>query len=122
MISVIIVLALLLGAEPKGALLHTAPAQAKANEAFTVEGSLEVSGLDFKELVLLYRGPGQDYVEVKMSAQYGDLWRGVIPASRMVPPGVEYYVEGRTKKNGERVPLFKTATKPARVLVLEKTD
>lgn len=113
----VVLTAWLLGAEPKAQLVHSAPASAKANEPLTVEGSLESGGYDFKELVVLYRGPGQDYVEAKMTRQYGDLWRAIVPAARMSPPGVEYYVEARTKK-GERVPLFKTATKPARVLVL----
>ncbi len=119
----ILITALICSAEPKAALLHSAPAQAKPNEALTVDGTLQVTGHEvkepvFKELVVLYRGPAQDYVEAKMTLQYGDLYRGVIPPARMTPPGVEYYVEGRTKK-GERVPIFMTAAKPARVLVLK---
>lgn len=106
--------ALLLAADAKPAFQHSAPAQAKPNEPLQVDGSL--TGGEFKDVILLYRGPGQDYVEAKMEIQYGDLYRAVIPAARMVPPGVEYYVEGR--KNGERIPLFMTARKPARVLVL----
>ncbi|MBL8952739.1 MAG: hypothetical protein JNK82_18305 [Myxococcaceae bacterium] len=112
---------MLISADPRAQLLHTARTEAKANEALRIEGSLENHGFVFKELVVLYRGPGQEYAESKMELQYGDLWRGSIPAARMTPPGVEYYVEGRTK-TGERVPLFMTARKPARVLVLSPEE
>ena len=112
---------LLISADPRAQLLHTAQVSAKANEALRVDGSLENRGFAFKELVVLYRGPGQEYAESKMELQYGDLWRGAVPAARMTPPGVEYYVEGRTK-SGEHVPLFMTARKPARVLVLSPEE
>ena len=78
-------------------------------------------GFDWKEVVILFRGPGQEYLEAKMELQYGDLYRGTIPAARMVPPGIEYFVEGRTR-TGERVPLFMTQKKPARVIILSAED
>src|SRR5204862_2616603 len=65
------------------------------------------------------RGPGQEYAESRMELQYGDLYRGFIPSARMVPPGIEYFIEGRTR-GGDRVPLFMTAKKPARVIVLSQ--
>ncbi|MBS1152495.1 MAG: TonB-dependent receptor, partial [Myxococcaceae bacterium] len=103
-------------AEPKAALLHNAPRDWKAGEVFQVDGSLTGSTA-FDKLVLRYRGPGEEYVDVKMELQYGDLYRGTIPAARMRPPGIEYYVEGVTE-SGERVAIFSSAGKPSRVLVL----
>jgi hypothetical protein len=108
--------ALLLLAAPKGAFLHTPPAQARANEPLLVDGSLAAEE-PYDEVVLLYRGPGQEYVSTQMTLQYGDLYRGVIPGDRMQAPGVEYYVEGRSKLR-DRTPIFMSARKPARVLVL----
>ncbi|MBI3183025.1 MAG: TonB-dependent receptor [Myxococcales bacterium] len=104
------------GAEPKPSLLHTAPTQAKPGEQLQIEGSL-VNGAKIDKVVIRVRGPGEEYADLRMELQYGDLFRGYIPASRMVPPGVEYYVEGFTF-SGDRVMLFSSAAKPARVLVL----
>lgn len=112
---------LLIGADPTTPeFVHTAPKFAKPDAPLQVEGTL-VGGDKFERIVLLYRGPGEDYVEVKIEPAYGDLYRATIPAKRMAPPGVEYYVEGRTKK-GKRVPLFMTAPKPARVYALYPED
>ncbi len=107
---------LALAADSKPTFQHSAPATAKPNVALTLDGSL-AAGAPFEKIVLLYRGPGEEYVETTMKPQYGDLLRAVIPPARMVTPGIEYYVEGRTKQ-GERIALFMTAGKPARVLVL----
>lgn len=96
-------------------LLHTAPAQAEAHQPLRLDGNL-VGGGRITELLLRYRGPGEPYVEVSMERQYGDLYRGTIPGEHMVPPGIEYYVEG-VNAGGQRVPLFMTAARPARVMV-----
>ncbi len=103
-------------AEPKAALIHTFPKEWKAAEPLEVDGSL-VGGTAFDKVVLRYRGPGEEFVDAKMELQYGDLYRGSIPAARMRPPGIEYYVEG-ISEGGERTALFMTAGKPARVFVL----
>jgi hypothetical protein len=97
-------------------MLHTPPLQNAPNTPLTVEGSL-VNGGSVDRVVIRYRGPAEDYVELPMEFKYGDLYRGVIPAARMIPPGVEYYLEGITTA-GQRIPLFMTAGKPARVFVM----
>src|SRR5438552_10262852 len=105
-------------ADGKPGLLHTPAQTAKANEAHPIEGSL-VNAQTIDKVIIKYRGPGEDYSDARMELQYGDLFRGSIPAAQMAPPGVEYYVEGLTFE-GARVPLFASATKPARVLVLRE--
>ncbi|HEX8436173.1 TonB-dependent receptor plug domain-containing protein, partial [Archangium sp.] len=102
--------------EQQSSLLHTAPAQAEPGVALVVDGVLAGTQRILR-VVIRYRGPGEPYSEMPMELQYGDLYRGVIPAMNMVPPGVEYYVEGFTP-SGDRVPLFKSATRPARVIVV----
>ncbi|WP_434379923.1 TonB-dependent receptor plug domain-containing protein [Melittangium boletus] len=94
-------------------LLHSPPTEAKAGEALVLDGVLSGSQR-ITRVVLRYRGSGEPYTEVPMELEYGDLYRGSIPASSMAAPGVEYYMEGFTA-GGERVPLFKSATRPARV-------
>ncbi len=110
------VVSLQVAAQTKPSLLHTAPEQASPNEPLRVDGNL-VNGGSIERVVIRYRGPGDEYADVRMELQYGDLYRGFIPAERMVPPGVEYYVEGVTS-DGRRIPLFASAGKPARVLVI----
>jgi hypothetical protein len=111
---------LLLGADPKAEFVHTAPKFAKPDAPLQIEGTL-VGAEKFTSIVLLYRGPGEEYVELKIEPAYGDLYRATIPAKRMAPPGIEYYVEGRTKQ-GRRIPIFMTAPKPARVYALYPED
>ncbi|WP_342374449.1 TonB-dependent receptor [Myxococcus stipitatus] len=96
-------------------LLHSAPPRAQANSPLRLDGTL-VEGGRILEMFVRYRGPGEPFARVQMERQYGDLYRGVIPAEHMVPPGVEYYVEGLTA-DGERISLFQSAERPARVLV-----
>jgi len=103
-------------AQPKAALLHSAPREWKPNEVLLIDGSLAGTST-FAKLVVRYRGPGEEYVDLQMELQYGDLYRGTIPATRMRPPGIEYYVEG-VSESGERTPIFMSAAKPARVLVM----
>jgi hypothetical protein len=98
----------------------TAPLQAPARKALMVEGSL-VNGDAVHQVVIRYRGPAEDYSETPMQPQYGDLYRGAIPAALLVHPGVEYYIEGVTA-DGQRVALFMSARKPARVFVDTSPD
>jgi outer membrane receptor protein involved in Fe transport len=94
-------------------LLHTPPAQAPAGQPLVVDGVL-TGTQRIVRVVIRYRGSGEPYAEMPMELQYGDLYRVTLPASAMKAPGVEYYMEGFTSA-GERVPLFKSATRPARV-------
>ena len=82
-------------AAEKASFLHTSPKDWRPNEVFQVDGSLAGS-VAFEKLVVRYRGPGEEYVDVRMELQYGDLYRGTIPAAKLRPPGIEYYVEGVT--------------------------
>ncbi|WNG36233.1 TonB-dependent receptor [Archangium violaceum] len=114
--ALVLFAALPVHAQEQSSLLHTAPAQAEPGVALVVDGVL--SGTQrMTRIVLRYRGPGEPYSEATMELQYGDLYRGIIPAVSLVPPGVEYYVEGFTQ-GGERIPLFKSATRPARVIIV----
>ncbi|MDY7228318.1 TonB-dependent receptor domain-containing protein [Hyalangium rubrum] len=118
--STLLVLVLLVAlpapAEEQAVLLHTAPSRAEADQPLKLEGTLVDDANRMSELVIRYRGPGEQYTDTPLERQYGDLYRGAIPAEHMVPPGVEYYVEG-ILKSGERVPLFQTSARPTRVLV-----
>ncbi len=80
-----------------------------------LDGTL-VEGARILEMQVRYRGPGEPFARVPMERQYGDLYRAVIPPEHMVPPGIEYYVEGLTA-DGERIAIFQSASRPARVLV-----
>ncbi|ATB48657.1 membrane protein [Corallococcus macrosporus DSM 14697] len=96
-------------------LLHSPPERAEPRVALQLDGTL-VEGRRVLELYVRYRGPGEPYARRPMEREYGDLYRAVIPAEHVIPPGIEYYVEGLTA-DGERVPLFQSASRPARVLV-----
>lgn len=101
-------------ADGRATFAHTPPADAPLSQAFTIEGSL--IGGTFAKVLARVRGGGDDYEDYTLELQYGDLYRGTVPGSRMVPPGIEYYVEGVTS-SGDRVALFATAAKPIRVMV-----
>ncbi len=107
--------AALAGPPAHPALTHHAPAVWQPNTPLRVDGNLD-SSIAFSKLTLRYRGPGEDWVDAPMALQYGDLWRATIPAARLTPPGVEYYVEG-VDADGQHVELFMSAAKPARVIV-----
>ena len=118
LIAVVVLAASTGRAEEQAVLLHSAPAKAEANKALRLEGTLVDDARRISELIVRYRGPGEPYAEMSLERQYGDLYRGTIPAEHMVPPGVEYYVEGVLKAGGgERVPVFQSAARPARVIV-----
>lgn len=95
--------------------LHTAPAEATPGEPLTLEGSLV--GGDATKLIVKVRGPGEAWEEYVLELQYGDLFRGALPASRMLPPGIEYYVEAENRA-GDRVPVFASAKQPVRVIII----
>ncbi len=103
-------------AQEQAALVHSAPPRAEANRPLRIEGTLIDEARRFTGLIIRYRGPGEPYASEPMARQPGNLFRGAIPAERLVPPGVEYYVEG-TLKNGRRVPVFQSEARPARVIV-----
>lgn len=106
--------ALVASAQNRAQFVHTPPAEAPLSQSLTFEGSLV--GGSFSKLVLRVRGGGDDYEDYTLELQYGDLYRGTVPASRMVPPGIEYYVEG-VSASGDRTAIYATANKPIRVLV-----
>lgn len=98
----------------QAAFVHTAPTEAKAGQPLVIEGSL-VNG-SFSKLVLRVRtGATGDFEDVPLELQYGDLYRASVPSSMLVPPGIEYYVEGSA--SGERTPIFASAARPVRVIV-----
>jgi outer membrane receptor protein involved in Fe transport len=115
LLALVLLVALPVYSQEQSSLLHNAPEQAEPGQALVVDGVLTGTQRILR-MVLRYRGAGEPYTESPMELQYGDLYRGMIPAMHMVAPGVEYYVEGFTP-GGERVPLFKSATRPARVLI-----
>lgn len=101
-------------AQSQGSFVHTAPTEAKQGQPLLIEGSL-VSG-DYSKLFLRVRTGGTgDFEDVPLELQYGDLYRGSVPSSMMVPPGIEYYVEGST--TGVRTAIFASASRPIRVIV-----
>ncbi len=101
-------------AEPKAGFLHTPPAEAKAQTELLIEGSL--TGDAMSTVSVKVRAPGKAFESYPLELQYGDLYRGSIPAARLVPPAIEYYLEGTTKL-GEVVSLFASSAKPVKVIV-----
>ncbi|MFE8599643.1 TonB-dependent receptor domain-containing protein [Archangium violaceum] len=116
LLALVLLTALPVLAQEQATLLHNAPEQAAPGVALVIDGVL-TGTQRIMRMVIRYRGPGEPYAEAPLELQYGDLYRGSIPASSLTPPGVEYYVEGFAP-GGERVPLFKSATRPARVVVV----
>ncbi|WIG97870.1 TonB-dependent receptor [Myxococcus sp. SDU36] len=114
LLSLVLIMAVPGRAEEPG-LLHSPPERAEPRVALQLDGTL-VEGRRVLELYVRYRGPGEPYARRPMEREYGDLYRAVIPAEHVVPPGIEYYVEGLTA-DGQRVPLFQSASRPVRVLV-----
>jgi outer membrane receptor for ferrienterochelin and colicins len=105
-----------LAAEQRATMLHTAAAHATPGEQLQIDGSLAPGNEQVKKVVLKFRGPGEDYAEAPMEIQYGDLYRGFLPARAVRHPAVEYYIEAITA-DGSRIAIFQTASKPARVTV-----
>lgn len=94
--------------------LHSPPAEAVAGVALKIEGSL-LSG-SFTKLVVRYRA-GAIWDESELELQYGDLYRGIIPAGQVTAPQVSYYIEAVTS-SGDRVQLLGSQGKPMKVKVL----
>jgi hypothetical protein len=113
--GLLVVLAAPAVAEKRASFLHTPPLDAAIKKPLTLEGELD-NGDAIQKVVIRYRGPAEDYAEAAMELKYGDLYRGEIPAAKMIPPGVEYYIEG-VAASGERRALFTTAANPNRVFV-----
>lgn len=102
-------------ADSRATFLYTPPVEAPMGTPFKVEGNL--SGGSFSRVVVKVRGPGEPWEDYELALQYGDLYRATLPASRMVPPGIELYVEG-VSGSGSATPLFATAARPARVIIV----
>lgn len=102
------------GGQPKATFSHTPPAEATPNEPLVLEGSLIGSGIG--RLYVRVRGPGEPWEAYPLELQYGDLYRVSLPASRIVPPAIEYYIEGTTSGE-DRVALFANGARPVRVMV-----
>lgn len=104
--------AVALGAE-RPLLLHTPPVDVAVGVPMEIDGSL-LHGSQVDQVVLHYRTGGGEFREAKMELQYGDVFRGVIPADRVMPPSVEYFVDGVTVR-GEHLPLLGSAVRPVRL-------
>lgn len=109
------VLSATVAAEPRATFLHDAPTEAPLSKPFVLEGTL--AGASFSKVIARVRGPGEPYEDHVLELQYGDLYRGTLPASRMVPPGIEYYFEG-VNADGDRTAIFASANQPVRVIVI----
>ena len=102
-------------AEPRATFLHDAPSDAPVSKPLVLEGTL--AGATFSKVIARVRGAGESYEDFPLELQYGDLYRGTLPASRMVPPGIEYYFEG-VNADGDRTAIFASASQPVRVIVI----
>jgi hypothetical protein len=118
--AALVSLALAASAGGRPVLQTSVPLEAPEHRPLVIEGTL-VDGDAVRQVVIRYRAPAEDYEEVPMALQYGDLYRGAIPAHRMLAPGVELYVEGLLT-SGERVALYSSAKTPARVFVGARPD
>ena len=105
-------------AEPRATFLHDPPSEAPVSKPLVLEGT--VAGVSFSKVIARVRGAGEAYEDFALELQYGDLYRGTLPASRMVPPGIEYYFEG-VNADGDRTAIFASAAQPVRVIVLGDT-
>lgn len=101
-------------AEPRVGFLHTPPAELRAGLDFSVEGSL--TGEPLSTLSVKVRTLTKSWESFPLELQYGDLYRGSIPGSRIAPPALEYYLEGTTRV-GEVIALFGSQARPVRVTV-----
>lgn len=113
-LSVLLLLSATAWAE-KASFIHDPPTEAELSKPLSLEGTL--AGGNFSKVIARVRGPGESYEDYPLELQYGDLWRGTLPASRMVPPGIEYYFEG-VSADGDRTEIFASAKQPVRVIVI----
>ena len=84
----LVVLASTALAQSRATFIHTSPVDAPLSQSLTIEGSL-VGGTFAKVEARVRNGGTGEFEDFPLELQYGDLYRGTIPASRMVPPGVE---------------------------------
>lgn len=96
-------------------LLHSPRAEIQAGHPLVIDGTLIGTAVD--RLTLHYRAPGGTWRETPMELQYGDLFRATVPGDQVVPPRVEYFIDG-TGYSGQHFELFRSALKPARVEVI----
>lgn len=101
--------------ESPPSFLHT-PVSEAPMEPLLLQGT--VRGGTFAKVVARIRGPGEPYQDYPLERISGDRYRGLVPAARMVSPGIEYYIEG-VDKAGEGVALFASANRPHRVIVID---
>jgi len=101
---------------PRPLLFHTPARQAVAREPLVVEGLL-VEGKRVDKIFLRFRSPGQPFRTIEMQVQYGDLYRAIIPGRWVMPPTIEYHVQGVTF-DGKPVPLYQSEKRPVRVRVV----
>ncbi len=111
LLAAVMLLAGVASAQPRVSFIHNPPAQGRPGEPLTLEG--EVSGGELTALSVYVRGPSEDWERFELELQYGDYWRGTLPASRMVPPWVVYYVVATTRAG--RSDVFGSANRPVRV-------
>ncbi len=104
-------------AQSRATFVHTSPTEAPLSQSLVIEGSL--AGGTFSKVYVRVRSAGGDYEDYQLELQYGDLYRGSIPAARMVPPGIEYYIEGA---GPDRVAIFASSSRPVRVTVVGDTS
>jgi outer membrane receptor protein involved in Fe transport len=114
----LVVLASTALAQSRATFIHTSPVEAPLSQPLTIEGSL-VGGTFSKVVARVRNGGTGEFEDYPLELQYGDLYRGTIPASRMVPPGVEYFIEG---VGPDRVAIFASASRPVRVIVAGDTS
>lgn len=102
--------------EPRPLLFHTPARQAVAREPLAVEGLL-VEGKRVDKVFLRFRALGEAFRTLEMEVQYGDLYRAVIPGRWVMPPAIEYHVQGVTF-DGKPVPLYQSEKRPIRVRIV----
>ncbi len=83
-----------------------------------VEVKARVVGERHVKFWLLFRGPDDEFTEVRMERLSDGQVRGLIPTSYAKPPWVEYYLEGE-RPNGDREDVAGSAQRPVRVLLKE---
>src|SRR5687768_6794262 len=77
--------------ESRPVLFHTPAKQAAVAEPLTIEGLL-IDGQKIEKVFLRFRHNGSsDFRTVEMEVQYGDIYRGVIPAKAVRIPWLEYF-------------------------------
>lgn len=93
---------------------HIAPAEAQAGVAIELTAKAPATTA---QLIAHVRNPGEKtYAALEFVRRDADNWVAVIPAARVVAPGVEYYVDAG------RAPVFATPDWPHRIAVRVAND